>query len=194
MNNEFPRYPNESDWLASYPLHPESLDMDLTLENPSPSSATSYEQYPPYQNGSAFIIPQEEDIYAAHARIPTELPTPEGSLLYSKILPSQLPAYHAPAPTSLTPQTGAPQFSPTAQENAMLYTPGSLRDVDEVFDETFGGDGHDFALFPNNLHKGVDFPLFDDMTVEMPSANLGFSQTSQNDLFTGYDWNNNMDF
>ena len=68
----------------------------------------------------------------------------------------------------------------------MLYTPSSLRDVDEGFDEAYGGNGSDFALFPTTL-KGQDFqPLFG----EIPSAGVGFSQTSQQDFFPPLDWTN----
>ncbi|KND86324.1 Zinc finger transcription factor ace1 [Tolypocladium ophioglossoides CBS 100239] len=137
--HDFPRYVADADWLATYGLPPDTIDaMDLVLENPSPASAASHENYPPYQNGSTFLINPEEDIYAA-----------------------------------------------SVQGNAMLYTPNSLREVDEGFDESFGADGVDFELYPANLNKGNDYhPPFG----EVPSANLGFSQTSQPDMFQQLDW------
>lgn len=192
MNNDFPLYPPESDWLATYGYQPDNLDnLDLTmentlesaLENTSPSSsAASYEQFPPYQNGSAFII-NDEDIYAAHMQLPAQLPTPDAAAMYNKLMPQQMPIYQAPQPCPV-PQASAPQFSPVGQENAMLYTPNSLREVDEGFDESYNGDGHghDFQLFPATIKNDMS-SLF----AEMPSANLGFSQQSQADPFQ-YDW------
>lgn len=187
----FPSYPTDADWFANYGLQPDTLDaMDLTMENPSPSSATSYEQYPPYQNGSTFIL-NDEDIYAAHVQLPAQLAPADQ--LYNKLMPQQMPIYQAPQPCP-APQfeLAPPHFSPAGQENAMLFTPSSLREVDEGFDDAYNGeaDGTDFQLFPNNgvnASKGNDLqPLFG----EVPSANLGFSQTSQQDIFQQLDWHN----
>lgn len=186
IRNDFPDYPANADWLATYGPQPDSIELDLNLENPSPASATSYEQYPPYQNGSTFIL-NDEDIYAATVQIPAQLPTPEQ--MYTKMMPPQMSMYQ-PEPCAAAPIVAAPHFSPTGQENAMLYTPTSLHEVDEGFDESFAGDGLDFQLFPQNINKSNDFPsLFG----EVPSANLGFSQNSQQDMFQ-LDWTMNMDY
>lgn len=183
----FPTYQSDGDWLAAYGIQPETLDgMDLTLEHTSPSSATSYEQYPPYQNGSTFIL-NDEDIYAAPMQLPAQLQVLDQ--LYNKILPQQLPVYRAPQPCPPPQLQVPPHFSPSGQENAMLFTPNSLREVDEGFDEVFNGDGSDFQLFPaTSTNKGSNFqqPLFADI----PSANLGFSQSSQPDFFNQADWTN----
>ncbi|KAK2593114.1 copper-binding transcription factor [Conoideocrella luteorostrata] len=182
----FPTYQSDRDWAAMYDIRPEVLDpMDLNLEHTSPSSsATSYEQYPPYQNGSTFIL-DDEELYAAHVQLPTQVPAAEN--LYNKIFPPQLPVYQTSAPCPAPQLELPPQFSPTGQENAMLFTPNSLREVDEGFDETLQNDGLDFQLFPSNAtksNKSFQQPLFG----EIPSANLGFSQTSQQDLFQQLDW------
>lgn len=181
---DFPLYPNESDWMSINNIPAESLDLDLTLDSTSPASASPYEQYAPYQNGSAFIL-DNEDLYAAHMQLPTQLPTQDQMAFYNpnpKMMAQQLPIYQAPQPVAVP--TGAPHFSPTGQETAMLFTPNSLRDVDEGFDDSFGGEGMDFPLFPSGngmTNKANEYqqPLFG----EIPSANLGFSQTSQQDLF-----------
>ncbi|KHN99968.1 Zinc finger transcription factor ace1 [Metarhizium album ARSEF 1941] len=183
----FPTYQADSDWFATYGIQPATLDgMDLTLEHTSPSSATSYEQYPPYQNGSTFIL-NDEDLYAAHVQLPVQLQVPEQ--LYNKIMPQQPPSYRdvqrRPPPQLQVPA----HFSPSGQENAMLFTPNSLREVDEGFDEAYIGDGSDFPLFPaTSAHKDNKFqqPLF----AEVPSADVGFSQASQADLFDQVDWTN----
>ncbi|KAM5355931.1 hypothetical protein ACJ41O_002577 [Fusarium nematophilum] len=193
MANDFPLYPPESDWMSLNNIPSEPLELDLGLDTTSPASASSYEQYAPYQNGSAFIL-DNEDLYAAHMRLPAQLPTPEQAVIYNtttKMMPQQLPIYQAPQPCPVP--TGAPHFSPTGQETAMLFTPNSLRDVDEGFDDSFGGEGMDFPLFPSNgmAAKANDYqPLFG----EIPSANLGFSQTSQDPFqMDQMDWSN-MDF
>ncbi|KAF5671778.1 zinc finger transcription factor ace1 [Fusarium heterosporum] len=189
---DFPLYPDNNDWMSINNIPSEALHMDLSLDSTSPASASSYEQYPPYQNGSAFII-SDEELYAARVQLPAQLPTPEQAMLYNtnpKMMQQQqqLPMYQQ-APQQIPVQTAAPHFSPTGQETAMLFTPNSLRDVDEGFDDSFGADGMDFPLFPTDgMVKTNDFqPLFG----EIPSANLGFSQNSQ-DLFQ-MDWSN-VDF
>ncbi|KAM0258388.1 hypothetical protein ACHAQJ_003863 [Trichoderma viride] len=184
MTGDFPLYPADADWFATYGMQPETIDaMDLGLENPSPASAaSSYEQYPPYQNGSTFII-NDEDIYAAHAQIPAQLPTPEQ--VFSKMMPHELSIYAQPQPCATVPAMGQPHFSPNAQQNVVLYTPNSLRDVDEGFDESYAADGADFQLFPASLDKTN---VFQSLFTEMPSANLGFSQTTQPDFFQQIDW------
>ncbi|KAF4989558.1 hypothetical protein FGRMN_9020 [Fusarium graminum] len=189
---DFPLYPDNNDWMSINNIPSEALHMDLSLDSTSPASASSYEQYPPYQNGSAFII-SDEELYAARVQLPAQLPTPEQAMLYNtnpKMMQQQqqLPMYQQ-VPQQIPVQTAAPHFSPTGQETAMLFTPNSLRDVDEGFDDSFGADGMDFPLFPTDgMVKTNDFqPLFG----EIPSANLGFSQNSQ-DLFQ-MDWSN-VDF
>ncbi|RGP79739.1 zinc finger transcription factor ace1 [Fusarium longipes] len=186
MGNDFPLYPTNSDWMSLNNIPPEAMNLDnldLTVDSTSPASASSYEQYAPYQNGSAFII-DNEDIYAAHMQL--QLPSPEQVAMYShpKMMQQQLPMYQQ-APQQIPVQVAPSQFSPTGQETAMLFTPNSLRDVDEGFDDSFGAEGMDFPLFPsdNGMVKTNDYqPLFG----EIPSANMGFSQSSQ-DLFN-VDW------
>lgn len=191
MGNDFPLYPTDSDWISTYGIQPETLEMDLSLENHSPVSTGSYDQFAPapYQNGSAFIL-NDEDLYAATVQLPAQLPTPEQLVMYDhntnqKMIPQQVPMFQAPQPCPAP--TAAPHFSPVGQENAMLFTPNSLRDVDEGFDDSFSGDGMDFPLFPaNNNYKVNDAqPLFG----EIPSAGVGFSQNSQQDPFQ-IDWAN----
>jgi uncharacterized C2H2 Zn-finger protein len=198
MGNDFPLYPTDSDWMSVNNIPSEAMHMDLTLDSTSPASASSYEQYAPYQNGSAFIL-DNEDLYAAHMQLPAQFPSPEQVVMYGnpKMMQQQLPMYQQvpqQIPQQISqqiPVQSAPsQFSPTGQETAMLFTPNSLRDVDEGFDDSFGADGMDFPLFPgdNGVVKTNDYqPLFG----EIPSANMGFSQNSQ-DPFQ-MDWSN-VDF
>ncbi|KAG6978168.1 Zinc finger transcription factor ace1 [Fusarium oxysporum f. sp. conglutinans] len=153
-----PLYPNDSDWMSINNIPTETLHLDLAMDSTSPASASSYEQYAPYQNGSAFIL-DNEDLYAAHMQLPAQLPTPEQPVMYNpnlKMMQQQLPMYQQPQ-QQIPIQTVAPHFSPTGQETAMLYTPNSLRDVDEgFFDDSFAGDGMDFPLFPNDQWQWHD--------------------------------------
>ena len=74
----------------------------------------------------------------------------------------------------------------------MLYTPTSLQDVDDGFDDaSFGAENADFQLLPN-ISKNTDFqPLFGN---DVPSADLGFSQTTQPEMFQHLDLNTMGDF
>jgi hypothetical protein len=191
-SDDFPAYAPHDAWVAQLGMHQE-WDSDLVMENPSPSSAASYEALPPYQNGSAFIL-NDEDIYAATAHI-SQMPMPEQMAMYGgggKMMPhqpqQQLPMQsYQQLPNCQPVQANAPHFSPSAQQNAMLYTPNSLREVDDSFDDGIAnGDGIDFTLFPATMNMKADpaQPMFADA----PSAGLGFSQTSQQDMFL--DWSN----
>lgn len=187
---DFPAYAQHDDWMAQFNTVQPDWDTDLVMENLSPSSAASYEQLPPYQNGSAFIL-NDEDIYAARANLP-QLPTAAQLALYNaKMMPQQLPLQSYPMPACAPVQNNAPHFSPSGQQNAMLYTPNSLGEMDEGFDDSFGnGEGIDFTLFPAtvNIGKGTEVqPMFTDA----PSAGMGFSQQSQTDL---WDWTNLNNF
>jgi uncharacterized C2H2 Zn-finger protein len=184
----FPSYQPDSDWYAStFGMHAETLDgVDLTLEHTSPSSATSYEQYPPYQNGSTFIL-NDEDIYAAHVQLPAQPQAPEQ--FFNKMMSQQLSMFQTQQPCPPQQLQVPPHFSPAGQENAMLYTPNSLREVDEGFDDSYNADGSDFQLFPvNSTNKGNGSNFQQSLFSEMPSANLGFSQNSQPDFFNQVDW------
>ncbi|KAF1736369.1 Zinc finger transcription factor ace1 [Beauveria bassiana] len=184
MPADFPMYPDDSDWLASVERVPEHIDtMDL-VENQSPSSsASSYEQYPPYQNGSTFII-NDEDIYAARMQLPPHMPSAEQ--FYHKLIHGQMPDILMAPPTAVPLMEVPTHFSPTGQGNTMLYTPVSLRDMDEAFDGSFGGEDVDFQLYDNSAGK---FNEAQSLFGELPSANMGFSQNTQPEMFAPMDLN-----
>ena len=187
FDSDFPLYQNNTDWLATFGLPPDAIDnMDLTLDNPSSSaSANQVDQYQPYQNGPAFIL-NDEDIYAATVHLPPQALVPEH--MYQKMMPQNIQARQVQQQCPAPPVNVPTHFSPNAQHNAVLYTPNSLRDVDECLDDSYeSGEGADFQLFSGNATKRNEFePLFG----EVPSANLGFSQTSQQDIFQQIDWAN----
>ncbi|KAM3506072.1 hypothetical protein MY10362_002571 [Beauveria mimosiformis] len=181
MPVDFTMYPGEPDWLTSVELIPKDIDRDLP-ENQSPSSsASSYEQYPPYQNGSTFII-NDEDLYAARMQLPWHMPIAEQ--IYNKMMTEQMPDFQMAPPTAVPHMEVPTHFSPTGQGNTMLYTPVSSCDMDEAFDDAFGGHDVDFQLFDTSVSK---FNEGQSLFGELPSANLGFSQNTQPEIFADVD-------
>ena len=83
----------------------------------------------------------------------------------------------------------ASHISPVGQGNTMLFTPSSLAEVDEGFDEFPANEqlGSDFLLFPST-DKTMDF----DSNLFLPSAAAGFSQPSSQEFNMDYsgamDW------
>jgi hypothetical protein len=93
-----------------------------------------------------------------------------------------MPTYHTPQQQFQPPQNNTSQFSPNAQQNAMLYTPLSI-DEDEGHSDSFQDENADFQLFDSTMQKPSTVqPLFG----EIPSADMGFSQNSQ-DIFQQID-------
>ncbi|KAK1687742.1 hypothetical protein BDP55DRAFT_85323 [Colletotrichum godetiae] len=163
------------------------MDLEMSLspsDHNTPATEISNGPYI-YQDGPDFTV--NEDIYGAHAQIPT----PDRAVFAQKELNMAFPIYQ-PAPAcqpQIAPVQTAPHISPIGQGNAMLFTPNSLAEVDEGFEDNYTGGGNefcgnDFQLFPaNNVTKMYE-PLFG----EVPSAGLGYSQASQ-DPFQSIDWN-----
>ncbi|TQN73481.1 Zinc finger transcription factor ace1 [Colletotrichum shisoi] len=188
---EFPSYISDEEFDqvlgASGPFDGQ-LDMSMSPpDHNTPSTDVSYGPYS-YQEGPDFTV--NEDIYGAHA----QLPTPDRAVFAEK-MNMAFPIYQ-PVPTC-QPQIDtaqiAPHISPIGQGNAMLYTPNSLAEVDEGFEDTFTGAnefcGNDFQLFPATTVTKTYEPLFG----EVPSAGLGYSQTSQ-DPFQSIDWMDYQNF
>ncbi|KAK1639199.1 hypothetical protein BDP81DRAFT_315379 [Colletotrichum phormii] len=163
------------------------MDLEMSLspsDHNTPATEISNGPYI-YQDGPDFTV--NEDIYGAHAQIPT----PDRAVFAQKELNMAFPIYQ-PVPAcqpQIAPAQTAPHISPIGQGNAMLFTPNSLAEVDEGFEDNYTGGGNefcgnDFQLFPaNNVTKMYE-PLFG----EVPSAGLGYSQASQ-DPFQSIDWN-----
>ncbi|KAF3065625.1 Zinc finger transcription factor ace1 [Trichoderma lentiforme] len=78
---------------------------------------------------------------------------------------------------------GQPQFSPDAQQSAVLYTPTTLREVGQGFDVSYASEVADFVLFPTTVDQ-----RFQSLFTEMPSANFDFSETTQPDIFQPIGW------
>lgn len=186
---EFPSYisDEEFDQMVGQGGFDGQMDLEMSLspsDHNTPATEISTGPYI-YQDGPDFTV--NEDIYGAHAQIPT----PDRVVFAQKELNMAFPIYQ-PVPAcqpQIAPAQTAPHISPIGQGNAMLFTPNSLAEVDEGFEDNYtsGGNefcGNDFQLFPaNNVTKMYE-PLFG----EVPSAGLGYSQASQ-DPFQSIDWN-----
>ncbi|KAF4781599.1 hypothetical protein HER10_EVM0000762 [Colletotrichum scovillei] len=186
---EFPSYisDEEFDQMVGQGGFDGQMDLEMSLspsDHNTPATEISTGPYI-YQDGPDFTV--NEDIYGAHAQIPT----PDRAVFAQKELDMAFPIYQ-PVPAcqpQIAPAQTAPHISPIGQGNAMLFTPNSLAEVDEGFEDNYAGAGNefcgnDFQLFPaNNVTKMYE-PLFG----EVPSAGLGYSQASQ-DPFQSIDWN-----
>ncbi|UQC80444.1 uncharacterized protein CLUP02_05927 [Colletotrichum lupini] len=186
---EFPSYisDEEFDQMVGQGGFDGQMDLEMSLspsDHNTPATEISTGPYI-YQDGPDFTV--NEDIYGAHAQIPT----PDRAVFAQKELDMAFPIYQ-PVPAcqpQIVPAQTAPHISPIGQGNAMLFTLNSLAEVDEGFEDNYTGGGNefcgnDFQLFPaNNVTKMYE-PLFG----EVPSAGLGYSQASQ-DPFQSIDWN-----
>ncbi|ROT40059.1 zinc finger transcription factor ace1 [Sodiomyces alkalinus F11] len=186
---DFPAYMSSEEFNDQYmsmigeqpALTVEDINLELSpTDHNTPSTDSSYGRYSTYQEGPDFII--HDDIYNAHVQVPPTLWQADG-----KLMPG-LPGFQTVSmcqPHPAQPQV-APHFSPTGQTNAVLFTPNSLGEVDEGFDD-FPVTGDDFQLFPNTGLTKED--QFDSLFGEVPSAGLGFSQTNSQVLFPAdMDW------
>ncbi|KAK7951976.1 Zinc finger transcription factor [Apiospora aurea] len=165
--------------LSSVPFDAEiSLDYS-PIENGTPS--TDAGQFTSYNELSPDVTGQFEDIYGAHV----QLPTPTHSVYdCNKMLTTTFADESVPAPVT--------HISPVGHGNTMLYTPLSMADVDEGFDEFPSGDfGNDFLLFPpTEMGKANDFDA--SLFLTTPSAAAGFSQPSSQDF--NIDFGHSMDW
>ncbi|RYC54137.1 hypothetical protein CHU98_g12071 [Xylaria longipes] len=188
----FPTYPSSEEFNAEL-FDNSGFDGDISLDfspidNGTPS--TDAGQFNTYQELSPEFTAQFEDIYGA----PVRLPTPTYSV-YNKTMPEALGNFS----TAMCPPAPAPHFSPSGQGNTMLYTPISMVDVDEGFDDFNPvGNSHlggDFTLFPsNNMGKPSDFDpsLFSTMP---PSMTAGYTQPSSQDFMDfNMDWTADMPY
>jgi len=178
---EFPVYIQTDDFGTI----PQEITIDYSpIDNPTPSTDSGLDHTSAYQDIATNMF---EDIYGAHV----QLPTPVHANIYNKDLVQQF----AISAAELC-QSQPAHLSPIGQANAMLFTPTSLVEVDEGFDEhaDYSGlgqavHGGDFILFPQG---GVSKPMFNEslFTTEVPSLAAGYSQPSSQDLMGAFnvDW------
>ncbi|KAI7787082.1 zinc finger transcription factor ace1 [Diaporthe eres] len=190
---EFPTYLPEAE-----PFNFNTLPQEIHLDT---MDAMDYSDYSPVDNATPITDPgldnssitfqdasttdyQWDDIYSANQ---AQVPAPT----FNKELAMQFAAF---SEAELCKTQVAPHISPIGQGNAMLYTPHSLADVDESFDDIPVGmnGGADFLLFPPTTEtKPMTYnesPLFSN---EMPSVAAGYSQPNSQE-FWGVDWSANQ--
>jgi hypothetical protein len=182
----FPSYPSEDDFNESL-FDPMPFDGDIQLDyspidNGTPS--TDGGQFSTYTDLSPDVTGQFDDIYGNHV----QLPTPTHSI-YNK---SASDVFTNFATEMCSAASAGPHLSPVGQGNTMLFTPSSLADVDEGFDEFSANDqlGGDFLLFPPTDMKPTEFD--NSLFLTTPSAAAGFSQPSSQDF--NMEYNQTMDW
>ncbi|KUI63095.1 Zinc finger transcription factor ace1 [Cytospora mali] len=185
---EFPTYMPDPDF--DFNTMPQQIHLD-------PMEPMEYSEYSPVDNAtpltdsgldSSSITFQDasttdyqwDDIYSANqARVPA--PTINKDFL------QQFVAYTEAELMKSQPA----HISPVGQGNAMLFTPHSLADVDEGFDDVpvdMTGSA-DFLLFPPETKQPLAYnqpPLF---ASEIPSVAAGYSQPNSQE-FWEVDWSN----
>lgn len=195
-SNEFPAYPTSEEFHANAGLFEAQMyDADIQLDfspqdfsaddlspidNPTPS--TDGDQFNTYHDLSPEFTGQFEDIYGAHVQVPTP-----PNQVYSKGGLESFSNFVSAA----GPQPTMAHISPVGQGNAMLFTPTSMAEVDEGF-EDFSPNcqlGEDFLLFPPTglTGKQEDLNNLFGTMAHMPSLAGGFTQPSSQDFNMDYD-------
>ncbi|KAK4044559.1 hypothetical protein C8A01DRAFT_12074 [Parachaetomium inaequale] len=185
---EFPAYvPMDAD----FGMLPQEISLDYSpIDNPTPSTDSGMDHNSAYQDiGSDFTL--YDDLYSARVHLPTPPP------LHTNMYPKDMAQQFIPFTAAELCQPQPAQLSPIGQGNAMLFTPNSLAEVDEGFDEhgEFAAianavNGGDFILFPNS---GVSKPMFNQSlfaTTEIPAMAASHAQPSSQDLLNAFnvDW------
>ncbi|CZS89067.1 related to Cys2-His2 zinc finger transcription factor ACEI [Rhynchosporium graminicola] len=170
---DFPSYPSDEEMFApghgglteyspvSDPLNSNGPSPFLGVDNTDDQFAT-FDNFQP--NGNAdFNLFENEDLYSARVQLPT---------------PSHDIFNMSPCETSgMTFSNPMPHISPVGHGNTMLYTPTSLHDVDEGFED----------FMPSNCNLGNDFQLYPSSTggtiaSTAPSALFGEIPNTMNHL------------
>ncbi|RDW95264.1 putative zinc finger transcription factor ace1 [Coleophoma crateriformis] len=143
----FPPYNQDLDIFVPQPMFDFSPISDnnqsLGSSNDSPFMGSGMPDNNTFQdfNGNSvdFNLFGDEDLYNAHV----QLPTPDPSVFQQAL--GQFDTSGIPYQSN-----PVPHISPVGHGNHMLYSPTSLREVDEGFED----------FVPNNTHIGPDFQLF----------------------------------
>jgi hypothetical protein len=101
-------------------------------------------------NGVDFSLYEHDDLYSANVQLPTPNHEVFQRLIVGQYTTSGNPYQNDPLP----------HISPIGHGNAMLYTPTSLRDVDEGFSDDFVPSKFDTFASNNPNLPNIDFPLF----------------------------------
>jgi hypothetical protein len=192
----------------SFPTYPDNTEIDMFSEqhlqleySPSSELNTSSasgqspflannmaqdqftEQFQNFTNngGNDFNLYGDDDLYSANVH----LPTPSHDI-FNRL---QNPRFEAPGiPLGADP---IPHISPVGHGNTMLYTPTSLRDVDEGFEDfSTANPSHlnnaDFQLFPSSTGGTVSSSAPSALFGEIPTTNPNFPGVTAQDLLDFY--------
>ncbi len=153
------------------------IDNDYSpIDNGTPSTDSGLDHPSAYlNNGQDFTLFNDDDVYAAMAQVPSVSPDAYAkAMVYDFMDFSNAQMYQA--------QPSARHISPTGHGNTMLFSPNSLADVDEGFEDYMisgVNHGRDFTLFPDK--DAAKAPAFSGLFGEIPSVAAGYSQpNSQN--------------
>ena len=161
-----------------------SPDMDhnsgsMSETSPYMGHANFFDDEMPTFQGSNVDFPlfDNEDIYSANVHLPTPSPHVYNDQIFET---SGMPFMQ---------QDPMPHISPHGQGNAMLYTPASMRDVDEGFEDFAPGycqSGNDFQLFPNSTGGTIASSATSGLFGEIPTANINYPGVSAKALLDFY--------
>ncbi|KAK7739968.1 hypothetical protein SLS53_005562 [Cytospora paraplurivora] len=182
---EFPSYMPEPEF--DFNTLPQQIQLDAMdysdyspVDNATPDTDPGLDSSSITFQDASTIDYQWDDIYSANqARVPT--PTFNEGLL------QQFVAFTEAELNKTQPA----HISPVGQANAMLFTPHSLADVDEGFDDVpvdMAGGG-DFLLFPpsGETKQSLIYGQPSLFGSEIPSVAAGYSQPNSQE-FWGVDW------
>ncbi|RDL38541.1 putative Zinc finger transcription factor ace1 [Venustampulla echinocandica] len=196
----FPEYPSDIDMFASN----QQLQLDFSPISDLNQSGSSNGHSPPFsgnvvpgqdhfqdtfhhlQNNVDFSLFENEDLYSANVRIPT----PPRDVYHHAINGYQTSGI----PFGADP---IPQISPIGHGNTMLYTPTSMREVDEGFEDFVPancnpqlGNSGDFQLFPastgGTVASSAPSGLFGEIQPNTIPTTTGFPGVSAQDLLDFY--------
>ncbi|KAI2467750.1 hypothetical protein F4781DRAFT_423154 [Annulohypoxylon bovei var. microspora] len=189
-DHEFPSYPSDQEFNASLYEH-QPLDGDIQLDfspidNSTPSTDSG--QFNTFEDLSPEFTGQFEDIYGAHAQLPTPTHT-----IFKDIKDFDAYDNYENFAMATCQQFPVSHLTAGGQGGQVMLTPPTM--VDEGFEDfqpaCSNQFGHDFPLFPpTTMDKSNNFgTLFGTMP---PSLAAGYTQPSSQDF--NIDYNPNMDW
>ena len=184
---DFPAYPSDEEMFA--PGHQLTLDYSPVSEPINSNSSngqspfmgsngledqfsTNFDAF--QNNGNAdFSLFENEDLYSARVHLP---PTPSHDIFSMNQYETSGMTYNNPMP----------HISPVGHGNTMLYTPTSLREVDEGFEDFVPSNcnlGNDFQLFPSStggtIASSAPSALFGEIPMPNPMNNFAGASAQQ---------------
>ncbi|KAG4441965.1 hypothetical protein IFR05_002584 [Cadophora sp. M221] len=188
---DFPIYPSDEEMFA--PGHQLTLDYSPVSEPLNSNSSngqspfmgangledqfsSNFDTFQP--NGNAdFNLFDNEDLYSARVQLP---PTPSHDIFNS------MGQYETSGMTFNNPM---PQISPVGHGNTMLYTPTSLCELDEGFEDFVPSNcnlGNDFQLFPSSTGGTIASSAPSALFGEIPNPMNNFAGASAQQLLDFY--------